>query len=54
MPAHVGIPGAAAGIGAQVAADLATAGRHVWCLDRDAPGLATTVARHINVHCALV
>ena len=42
---HVAITGAAAGIGAQVALDLAAAGRHVWCLDRDAAGIAATVDR---------
>lgn len=45
MPDHVAITGAAAGIGAQVAQDLAGAGRHVWCLDRDATGLAATMDR---------
>jgi len=42
---HFAITGAAAGIGAQVALDLAAVGQHVWCLDRDAAGLATTVDR---------
>jgi len=42
---HIAVTGAAAGIGAQVAVDLAVAGRHVWCLDRDAIGLATTLDR---------
>lgn len=42
---HVAITGAAAGIGAQVAVDLAAAGRHVWCLDRDATGLTATLGR---------
>ena len=41
----VAITGAAAGIGAQVAIDLAAAGRFVWCLDRDAAGLAVTLDR---------
>jgi NAD(P)-dependent dehydrogenase (short-subunit alcohol dehydrogenase family) len=36
---HVAITGAATGIGAQVALDLAAAGRHVWLLDRDPAGL---------------
>lgn len=42
---HVAITGAAAGIGAQAAVDLAAAGRHVWCLDRDAAGLSGTLER---------
>ena len=44
LPA-VAITGAATGIGAQVAVDLAAAGRHVWCLDRDTDGLASTLER---------
>ena len=40
MALHIAVTGAAAGIGAQVAIDLAAAGRAVWCLDRDAAGLA--------------
>jgi len=39
----VAVTGAAAGIGAQVAVDLAATGRYVWCLDRDPDGLATTL-----------
>lgn len=45
MALHIAVTGAAAGIGAQVAIDLAAAGRAVWCLDRDAAGLAVTVDR---------
>jgi NAD(P)-dependent dehydrogenase (short-subunit alcohol dehydrogenase family) len=41
----VAVTGAASGIGAQVALDLAAAGRHVWCLDRDLDRLSETVAR---------
>ncbi len=44
-PPVVAVTGAAAGIGAQVAIDLAAAGRTVWCLDRDAHGLAQTLTR---------
>jgi NAD(P)-dependent dehydrogenase (short-subunit alcohol dehydrogenase family) len=41
----VAVTGAAAGIGAQVAVDLAVAGRFVWCLDRDAAALELTLDR---------
>jgi meso-butanediol dehydrogenase/(S,S)-butanediol dehydrogenase/diacetyl reductase len=41
----VAVTGAASGIGSQVAFDLAAAGRHVWCLDRDVEGLSRAVAR---------
>ena len=40
----VAVTGAAAGIGLQVVIDLAEAGRHVWCLDRDPEGLSKSVA----------
>ena len=41
----VAVTGAASGIGAQVAFDLAASGRHVWCFDRDLDRLTETVAR---------
>ena len=44
-PRLVAVTGAASGIGAQVALDLAASGHHVWCLDRDVVGLAKTLAR---------
>jgi NAD(P)-dependent dehydrogenase (short-subunit alcohol dehydrogenase family) len=40
----VAVTGAASGIGARVAIDLAEAGRFVWCLDRDPTRLAATLA----------
>jgi NAD(P)-dependent dehydrogenase (short-subunit alcohol dehydrogenase family) len=40
----VAITGAGSGIGAQVALDLAAAGRHVWCIDRDRGRLEESVA----------
>ena len=45
-PGHgcVAVTGAAGGIGLQVVLDLAEAGRHVWCLDRDPEGLSKSVA----------
>ena len=40
----VAVTGAASGIGSQVVVDLARAGRHVWCLDREPGRLSETVA----------
>jgi NAD(P)-dependent dehydrogenase (short-subunit alcohol dehydrogenase family) len=41
----IAVTGAASGIGAQVAVDLAASGHLVWCLDREQSGLDATLAR---------